>query len=774
MICFKSGTRLDYPHHGKEEAGFICTFIKAQHFLLTIWYRSYTRSREGLLSIKANRCDVTYTHSTAGNRANFHVLNDKESPETNINRTSFKAVNFCYFSRGRRAGGILIVPIIPSEQMKTPISLLALLISIQVVAQPPVVLQTRKKVDATMARGQAHLYHLNLKADQFIHVVFQQQGIDITITVHDPQDKLVGNFDSPNGKHGPEAVLFTSRVGGTYKMTINHLDEPDPSGTYDVEVVRIEPKGKTPEKQIDQLMSAYTLPGSPGASIAVAKEGRILFSKGYGSANPEYDIPNTPGTIFHVASISKQFTAFAIALLADEGKLSLDEDIRTYLPEMPDFGQKITIRHLIHHTSGLRDQWNLLALAGWRLDDVITHNQVLRLISHQRELNDKPGEEMNYCNTGYTLLAEVVYRVTGSTLQKWTDERVFQPLGMTNTLFYDDHEKIVKHRAYSFNVTSNGLKKSVLSYANAGATSLFTTAEDLAKWSENFHSMKVGNVRVMKQMNERAVLNKGDTTSYAFGQVIGNYKGQTTISHGGADAGYRSHLLRFPDQRYTFIVLSNFSSSNPHRIAHTIADIYLKDILIEQKEAAAAVKEPELQVSEEILKLYAGKYELATQIVTFSVERGKLIVTPPGSGPLTLTARSDSEFYVSAADATIIFNSNAGNKADAFQFTQGSFTANGVRLKEDDLSLTKLSDYTGVFYSPELETRYTIALDNDALVASHIRHDNIRLTLTSPDLLTSTTWFMQNIKFVRNENGEITGLRCSSGRVKNVWFEKVK
>ena len=239
---------------------------------------------------------------------------------------------------------------------------------------------------------------------------------------------------------------------------------------------------KALEVKIDSIFSNYNDINKPGASVAVVSNGEIIFKKGYGSANLEYDIPVTPSTVFHIASVSKQFTVYAILLLEQEGKLSFDDDIRKHIPEVPDFGTTITLRHLAAHTSGMRDQWSLLNLAGWRWDDVITKDHIMKLVTKQKELNFQPGEEYTYCNTGFTLLAEVVARVSGKSFAEFTEEYMFKPLNMTKTLFYDDHEKVVKDRAYSYYATDGSYKKSVLSYANVGATSLFTTVEDLALW----------------------------------------------------------------------------------------------------------------------------------------------------------------------------------------------------------------------------------------------------------------------------------------------------
>lgn len=390
------------------------------------------------------------------------------------------------------------------------------------------------------------------------------------------------------------------------------------------------PEENSLSSQVDALFEYWDKPDSPGVSIAVVKDGEVVYSRGYGMANLEYDIPNSPSTIFHIASVSKQFTDFAVLLLAEEGKVSLEDDIRKYIPEVPDFGKTITLRHLATHTSGMRDQWNLLALGGWRLDDVITKEHIMKLVERQKALNFEPGAEYLYCNTGYTLLAEVVSRISGQSFAEFTKQRIFEPLGMTNTLFYDDHEKVVKNRAYSYYLDGNTYKKSVLNYANVGATSLFTTVEDLAKWAINFEQPQVGNPETMKQMHTRGILNNGDTIVYALGQGITEYKGLRRISHSGGDANFRTYLARFPDQGYSFIVFSNGANISPGLIGMSIADIYLKDLFTaeEQSNTNSSPEAPEeQQPMQGTLSDYTGSFysdELATTY-TFKVKDDQLV-----------------------------------------------------------------------------------------------------------------------------------------------------
>ncbi|MEM1119230.1 MAG: serine hydrolase domain-containing protein, partial [Bacteroidota bacterium] len=458
--------------------------------------------------------------------------------------------------------------------------LAALCHSADVAAQKTTKLQKGKLYEETISKKEQHTYTYALTENQYLFGLVQQKGIDLAVETFGPDGIKIKKFDSPNGNNGPEYFTIENEQAGTYRIEVKPLNEEGNTvekGQYTLEVLKVAPRATTKAGKVAQLFAAYDQPNSPGASVAVVQNGEIVYKAGFGSANLEYDIPNIPSTVFHIASISKQFTTFAIAQLVDKGQINLDDDIRKYLPEVPDFGKTITIRHLAHHTSGMRDQWNLLALGGWRLDDVITTEHVLKLVAKQKVLNYQPGEEYLYCNTGFTLMGEIVARVTEQSFADYCAKNIFEPLEMSNTLFYDDHEKIVKNRAYSYGPGKDGFTKRVLSYANAGATSLFTTVEDLSKWALNFENTKVGNDHIMQMMHTKGILNDGEEITYALGQNISQYKGLNRVSHGGADAGYRTYLARFPDQKISVIVFSNLGSFNAGGMASQIADIYLEE-----------------------------------------------------------------------------------------------------------------------------------------------------------------------------------------------------
>ncbi|RKU37772.1 penicillin-binding protein [Candidatus Poribacteria bacterium] len=337
---------------------------------------------------------------------------------------------------------------------------------------------------------------------------------------------------------------------------------------------------ETFEAKVDQFFAEWNRPDSPGAAVAVTKDGEIIYKQGYGMANLEYDIPITTTTIFDIASVSKQFAAFAILTLSHQGKLSIADDIRTHLPDLPDFGNTITIRHLLHHTSGLRDWVQLLSIAGDLMDDVISFKHILKMARHQKALNFEPGAEYLYSNTGYNLLAEIVERVTGDSFREWTDTHIFTPLGMTHSHFHDDYEMILKNRAYSYQAIENGgFKHAVNNTTALGSSSLYSTVEDLAKWILNLETARIGGRTVIAEMHQRGVLNNGEQISYALGLNIGEYRGLKTVGHGGSWRGFRSHLIHFPDQKFGVVILCNLDTFNPLRLAENVADIYLTDAL---------------------------------------------------------------------------------------------------------------------------------------------------------------------------------------------------
>ena len=328
---------------------------------------------------------------------------------------------------------------------------------------------------------------------------------------------------------------------------------------------------------VDSIFAPWNRPGSPGCALGVVHDAKFVYEKGYGLANLDYDIPNSPRMVYYIGSDAKQFTAAAVALLALQGRIGLDADIHRYFPELPDYGSPITVRNLVYHTSGIRDMYVLMSLAGLRLEDVFPDQEAMRLLARQKELNFKPGTEWNYSNSGYWLLGQLVKRVTGESLRVYADSAIFRPLGMTHTHFHDDPGHVMKDRAMSYDPDGkDGFRIAYLqNFDKIGAGGLYSTVEDLQKWDENYYTHRVGGEALQEIIHTRAILPRGDTLRYAFGNEEGRYRGLRTTEHGGAMMGYKAHILRFPDERFTVIETCNLGSIDPGRLAHRVADLYL-------------------------------------------------------------------------------------------------------------------------------------------------------------------------------------------------------
>ena len=332
-------------------------------------------------------------------------------------------------------------------------------------------------------------------------------------------------------------------------------------------------------RAVDAIFTTYTRAGSPGCAVGVFQNGAIAYARGYGLASIEHDVPITPDTVFYAGSVSKQFTAMAAALAIQQGKLSYDDSIRKHLPELPPYADAITVRHLLHHTSGLRDYNTLLAVAGRRDEDAWDNAAVLRITARQKALNFQPGAEYLYSNTGYTLLATIVERATGTKFSAYADEQIFKPLGMTASHFHTDARRLVKGRALGYGGRDGAWTMDTPINERAGAGGLYTSITELQKWDENFYTGTVGGMAVLKQLQTRAVLNDGNTIAYAWGLQIGEYGGRPIVEHSGSLGGYRAHIFRVPSEHTSVALLCNVSAVNTTSLARQVINVVLKDRL---------------------------------------------------------------------------------------------------------------------------------------------------------------------------------------------------
>ena len=350
-----------------------------------------------------------------------------------------------------------------------------------------------------------------------------------------------------------------------------------------IALARCAPTGAVPTggagmaDRVDAIFTGYAAASGPGCSMGVIQDGRLIHAAGYGTANLDHGIPNGPATVFRTGSVSKQFTAGAIALLAIRGELELDAPVQRYIPEFPDYPEPPTVRHLIHHTSGVRDYIVLMSLAGNRSEDFYTNQEVLDAINRQRELNFTPGAEYLYSNAGYFLLGEIVGRVSGQSLREFSDAEFFGPLGMTHTHFHDDHNEIVPNRAIGYASTDDGFRINVTTLDMVGDGGVFTSVEEWVAWDRNLTEGAVGGPEWVALMHERGVLNSRDTIPYAFGISHGEHRGLATVGHTGSWVGYRAAMSRYPETGHSFVAFCNRSAIAPATLIASTAEIYLED-----------------------------------------------------------------------------------------------------------------------------------------------------------------------------------------------------
>ncbi len=531
--------------------------------------------------------------------------------------------------------------------------------------------------------------------------------------------------------------------------------------------------GASEEKvnRIDSLFKEWDNKQSPGCALAIIKDGKIIYEKGYGMANLELEVPITPQSVFYVGSVSKQFVAFSIALLVKEGKVSLDDEIQKYLPEIPDYGKPITIRHLIHHTSGLRDYLTLEEIAGIEFGSY--HEQdVLELIARQKELNFPPGKEYLYSNSGYFLLGQIIKKVSGKSLRQFTEEKIFKPLNMKNSHFHDDFTMIVKNRASGyFPQAPGGYKNFITTFDCVGSGGLFTTVEDLFLWDQNFYHCQVGGKEVIEMINTRGRLQSGREIDYAFGLVRGEYRGLKTVSHGGALGGYRSMLLRFPEQRFSVIILSNLSSFNPSKLAYLVADIYLADEFNKER-AELKAKEEFFKHPPEKLKKFTGFYinKKIGVMHRISIEDSNLYLSLFGE-KYALRALSEREFEVEKApvEVRVKFEDEKGEKPAFMHLSiEGEEEEIYEAFEPLKLSLEKLREYEGEYWSDELEVEFKLKIKDKKLFFTHKNAPRFPLQATVEDRFNLPGMIV--VKFIRDEAKKISGFTLDAGRVRNLLF----
>jgi CubicO group peptidase (beta-lactamase class C family) len=514
-------------------------------------------------------------------------------------------------------------------------------------------------------------------------------------------------------------------------------------------------------QKIDELFAPYDNPHSPGCSVGVIRDGSFIFRKSYGSASLELGVPLSSDSVFYMASVSKQFTAASIVLAAEQGFLSLDDDVRKYIPELPNYGHTITLRQMLHHTSGFRDYLALTYLSGRDTRALSSPDEVLKLITRQKGLNNVPGEEYVYSNSNYLLLGLVVKRATGKSLAEFTAANIFQPLGMTHTLFYDDNSVVVPSRVAAYDPGKESSFRVDWStiFDMVGSGGLMSNVNDLLLWDRNFYSNKVGKGTLVSELETHGLLNNGHSINYGLGLWLGEYRGLKTVEHSGATFGYRTKLLRFPEQRFSVITLCNVASADVDALAGKISDLYLETQLKPEASASA-----ESRASPDPA-LFAGTYldPRTHTIFTFIAANGNLMAW--GSKLRRLGANEFSDLVGNP----IVFQSVDGTMTATLTL-QSEIFFSGNRAPDIHLAESALSAFTGNYHSDELEANYKVSLVKAALTLKYGDQPPVNLIPVAANEFQAGD--LGTIVFQVAGNSHISGLTLFSPPARGITFQK--
>ena len=534
------------------------------------------------------------------------------------------------------------------------------------------------------------------------------------------------------------------------------------------------------EPRIDAIFSEYSKPGSPGCAFALYQRGRVLYAKGYGLASIEHDVAIDPRkTVFDIGSTSKQFTAASILLLAQDGKLALDDSVRKYVPELPAYFDKVTLDHLLRHTGGVRDYIGLLMLGGINIEDHTTAADALRAIARQQALDFEPGSEHSYSNSGYFLLSLVVRKASGKSLREFAQERIFTPLGMLRTRILDDHTQLIPHRATSYEPGPDGTWVfSTSAWEQTGDGQVQTTVMDMARWDANFHEPKVGGSALIEQLQQVGSLNDGKPITYARGLIIDEYRGLRAVSHGGSWMGFRADLLRFPAPGIAAAALCNVGSSQPWAMLHAVADLVLADQL---QAAAKAVPEPANADATSAATgkaplfepdQYTGTYYGPDQALLRRIEHrdGKLWYARAGGQDSELAYEGGDRFRMLdvPVPAVLQFGHDENGQRRMTLESGGELTAmHEVAPFAPDADA--LATYAGEYESVELDTRWRLVVDGTQLLLHPHRGDALPLSPAFADAFTGSGL----LRFQRNDAGDITGFEVNIGRARGIGFRRL-
>lgn len=649
--------------------------------------------------------------------------------------------------------------------MNRVVPLLVALLASPLVAQEGIPLRQGDAQSGTLASDSRDVYILELGDSTWVFGHVDQISVDVVVTILDPDGEEVAGFDGPS--RGPENFTFTAEEAGTYFIAVTPFEEQQ--GDYEILLVKAEPVATEPAARIDQLMTPYSGDDTPGGVVGVVDRGEIVFERAYGMANLSFGVPFRVDTPTNIGSVTKQFTAMAILLLQADGLLSLEDDVREHIPELPDFGTPVTLRNLLNHTGGFREIYNFLPMDGRTGEDFIDREEAIRIVQRQPELQATPNTEYNYNNTGFILLSMVVERTSGKTFPEFMEERIFEPLGMTNTRVKYTQGEIIPGASTPYVPAEEGGWRAARDLAaSAGAGGIYTTFRDMTKWMLNYRDAKVGGPEAIELLTTRNVLADGDTTNYGLGIGVAERRGRAVYRHTGGDTAHRTYFSYFPELESGIFMSSNNATFGFPAVTE-IEELFFGDRLDPVEDDAATVAGGEM--SPERMEAIAGHWLLTTPQLPLdlTVEDGALFAEPQGQSRRELTVTSDSTVALPELDVSIVFHFR-GERVDSATFTQGQ-TMPMVRYEEEEIAEKELAELAGRYYSRELELWLDIRLEDGELVIHRLRGEPTELSHRAG--LTFNGGFpFGEVEFQRASNGDVTGLVAANGRTKGVVFAR--
>ena len=668
-----------------------------------------------------------------------------------------------------------------SGQMRTILSVILLtFLTLPIFAQDvrPVV---GEEVTGTIVGDEINRYLIEAGDDFLVRGHVNQLSVDVVVTVFNSDGEQLAQFDGP--ALGPEEFQFAAEKAGQYRIEVSGFEGAE--GDYVFHLFMLEAEVSDPEGRVAQLMARFDSETSPGVGISIWRDREIVFSDTWGMASLTYGAPFEMDTPTNIGSTSKQFTAFAIMLLVEEGKLTLEDDVRTYIPELPDFGQTITVRNLLTHTTGYREFLNMLILTGRRLDegDFIDRSELIEIVQRQPALQNTPGDEFNYNNTAFGLAAVLVERLSGQDFPDFMQEHLFAPLGMNHTQVRRSPNAIIPGRSAGYGPDGTGGYIELRDLGGAiGAGGIYSTLGDLQKWVENMANPTLGSPDTFDQMTTSFVLNNGEETGYGFGLFLDKQNGLPRIHHGGADAAHRSQLVYYPSLNAGITLQSNYAGFNSNQ-AFAIAGFFFEELNPENAPDA----EPKGDFDPSTYNPadfdeFVGDYSLNEApafILTFSREDSTFYTQATGQQKIELYPTSDSTFALTVVEASVTFQRNADGVVDRLVLNQNGLhpaTRLGMEREGDEASSQEegwepnLSDFTGRYFSEEAEAFYTVIIKAESLVLQHRRLNDLELTSGEEDKFTSGNG---PVEFERDRNGQVIAFYLSNGRTRDVRFARM-